>query len=346
VIRRMLLCLGVFCICLPAAALSQPQAQGPFNRFTLHWENDAFARTDRDYSNGLKLTWSTAFSAKSDETRNLPGWIYGIADRLPDIKDSAAHRALSLSMGQNIYTPEDTDSRDLIEEDRPYAGFTYIGLGFQARKNARLDVWELDAGIVGPLSQAEETQNSIHRIRGSDQALGWDHQLKNELGLDVIRETKWRIWARHFGGRFSVDLIPHLGWRLGNIAIYANTGGELRFGWELPQNFGTCPIRPGCNIGDPQVDGAEKSSGSTVFGVQAFLAADGRYVLHDIFLDGNTFTDSHSVDKKPLVADLMAGIGVQSGRLRMTYAYVYRTPEFEEREEPLLFGAVTLSWSY
>jgi lipid A 3-O-deacylase len=345
-IRRLMWVVGVLCVLSPAAALSQQEAGQTFHRFSFNWENDVFARTDRDYSNGLKMTWSTGFNAAGEETKNLPGWIYGIADRLPRIKDPAAHRALSVSLGQSIYTPENTKSRHLVEDDRPYAGYSYVGVGFLARKDIRMDVWELEAGLVGALSLAEQTQNTVHRLIHSPPAEGWEHQLKNELGLDVTHETKWRAWTRDFEGGFGINLIPHVGWRLGSIAIYANTGGELRFGWKLPADFGTCPIRPGCNIDDPQDDFTGAGSGHAVFGVQVFLGADGRYVLRDIFLDGNTFVDSHHVSKIPWVADLMAGIGIQYGRFRASYAYVYRTPEFEERKQPLLFGAVSLSWSF
>jgi hypothetical protein len=338
--------LSLLCIGLPAPAFSQQPADGPFNRFTMHLENDIFGGTDRGYTNGLKLTWGTAFSAVDNEAADLPGWIYAVADRLPRVNELGSHRALFVSLGQNIYTPEDIQRSDLIEDDRPYAGFTYIGLGFLGRKDARLDVWELQAGVVGPLSMAEQTQNFVHQIVGSPKAQGWEHQLKNEPALEVIRETKWRLWSRDFHRGFSVDLIPHLGARLGNIAIYANTGAELRLGWDLPRDFGTCPIRPGCNVGDPLLDMTLSRAQSPAANLQTFLAVDGRAVLHDIFLDGNTFVDSHSVDKEPFVADLITGIGFQYGRARFTYSYVYRTPEFKERREAQLFGAVTLSWSY
>ena len=32
-----------------------------FDTFTVYWENDFFIGTDRDYTNGLKLTWSTPY---------------------------------------------------------------------------------------------------------------------------------------------------------------------------------------------------------------------------------------------------------------------------------------------
>ena len=65
-----------------------------------------------------------------------------------------------------------------------------------------------------------------------------------------------------------------------------------------------------------------------------------------IFLDGNTFHDSHSVDKKNFVADLMGGIGIVFGRVKVSYAYVFRTKQFETQSDAQLFGAFTLSYSY
>ena len=73
---------------------------------------------------------------------------------------------------------------------------------------------------------------------------------------------------------------------------------------------------------------------------------DGRIVFHDIFLDGNTIRDSHSVDKEPLVADFMAGFAVSYNRLRISYAFVQRTKEFEEQDESHAFGAISLSYRF
>lgn len=68
--------------------------------------------------------------------------------------------------------------------------------------------------------------------------------------------------------------------------------------------------------------------------------------MRNIFLDGNTFTDSRSVEKKHLVADLAAGIGVLAGKAQFCFAYVYRTREFETQENAQEFGSLSLSISY
>jgi lipid A 3-O-deacylase len=63
----------------------------------------------------------------------------------------------------------------------------------------------------------------------------------------------------------------------------------------------------------------------------------------NIFLDGNTFEDSRSVDKKILVGDLEAGIAITFGDVRLAYTHVYRTEEFHGQEDADLFGTLNLT---
>jgi hypothetical protein len=132
---------------------------------------------------------------------------------------------------------------------------------------------------------------------------------------------------------------------MGNVAIYANTGLEVRFGWYVPRDFGSCPIRPGCDIGDTN-KGVAHGYSQSKYGLHFFASVDGRFVLRDIFLDGNTFQESHSVDKEPFVADLMAGITMRFGSLQISYAYTLRTREFDEQEKSHNFGAFNLTYTY
>ncbi len=328
----------------PCLSLAEGDREPYHKAFTVYWENDSFTGTDRDYSNGLKLTWSKGYTPSQDKKRSIKRWMF---EHLPLMNEPEARRATSFFIGQNIYTPEDTDRADLVTDDRPYAGYSYIGFGFITNTGVRRDVWEFEIGIVGPSSKAKATQDLVHEALDVDRARGWDNQLENELGLNLTYESKWRLG--HYGSSrgFSADVIPHLGGRIGNIAIYANAGAEFRFGWSVPEDFGTCPIRPGCNTSASfGSDPGYSRGGRTQFGIYLFIATDGRAVLRDIFLDGNTFQDSHSVDKEPLVLDLMGGIAMHYGRFRLNYALVRRTKEFEERDDNHTFGTVSLSYLY
>jgi lipid A 3-O-deacylase len=258
------------------------------------------------------------------------------------VGDPNTQRAVTLSLGQNIYTPSDITRSDLIADDRPYAGITYLAAGFHSIKDNRRVSWEIDVGMVGPLSFAEQSQNSIHRLLGSRQAEGWSHQLQNELALEAICESQWRTFHGETIKGFNYDVISHLGARVGNVQMYVNTGAEARIGWNLPGDFGTCPIRPGCesNSGDME----RKTDGR--LGFHLFTAVDGRAVLRDIFLDGNTFVNSPSVDKEPFVADLMAGFAVEYRKYKLSYSYVLRTKQFKTQQFDQIFGTISLSWTY
>jgi lipid A 3-O-deacylase len=332
----------VFCWFYPAPGWCGIEAPDEPLTFTFYWENDLFANTDRDYTNGLKLTWSKPYTEKRENKGGLTPWMI---NRLPFVKNPDASRAISFSLGQSIYTPTDTEQSQLVEDDRPYAGYTYVGFGFHSQKGQRRDTWELDAGLVGPLSQAETVNNYVHDALKLRRFKGWEHQLKNEIGIEAIYETRWRLWQYGIGHGFGADLVTHLGGSFGNIAIHANGGGEFRLGWFVPRDFGTCPIRAGCDAGLSMGDDIYRSA-KEGFGAYLFFSAESRLVLRDIFLDGNTFQDSHGVEKETLVADYMTGVALYYGRMRLSYALVQRTKEFKKQDQSHAFGAVSLSYIF
>ncbi len=73
-----------------------------------------------------------------------------------------------------------------------------------------------------------------------------------------------------------------------------------------------------------------------------FTGLEARALAWDIFLDGNTFADSHSVEKKDLVADATAGLALTYNNTRISYTLVCRTKEFDLQQDPQIFGALSL----
>jgi lipid A 3-O-deacylase len=76
--------------------------------------------------------------------------------------------------------------------------------------------------------------------------------------------------------------------------------------------------------------------------VHAFAALDVRYVMHDITLDGNTFKDSASVDRKDLVADLGVGVAAHWGSWKIAFARYFRTSEFRGQDSDAELGSLTI----
>jgi lipid A 3-O-deacylase len=315
-----------------------------FGSFSLYSENDKyFAGTDQNYTNGLKLSaLSTDLRSFTDES--VPAPIRGLSRLLGNLVPPDRPYKLGLSLGQNIYTPEDTQTTAYLPTARPYAAWLYLGVAFQiyhppaeADGIARLDVFEITAGIVGPSALGREVQNGVHEFIDVDRANGWDNQIHDEPGLNFVYERKYRLSTRDARTGWGADLILHAGLSLGNVFTYANAGFEVRAGYCLPADFGSNLIRP---------SGDSNGHRRQPFNVFLFAATDGRVVARDITLDGNTFRDSPSIDKKPLVADLYAGLGFGTTHWQLTYAQAYRTIEFEGQDDHSVFGSLSLSFFY
>ena len=312
--------------------------------FSLYFENDFFGGTDRYYTNGVKLSWISPDLNDYAESDKLPDWSLPYIRRLPFINEPGLQRNIGLSMGQNMYTPGDISREDMIEDDRPYAGWGYFGISFHSKSEHRLASMEIQLGIVGPESFAEQTQTFVHRLAGTQCPKGWDNQLKNEPGLAVAYERKWRLFQAGTVGGLAFDTIPHLGGVLGNVYTYANAGMEARLGWNIPKDFGTSLIRPAGDFNAPVKVRGLFPSGNHEFSLILFASADGRAVLHDIFLDGNTLTESHSVDKRHFVANAAVGVSLITHRLKLSYARVLQTKEFKEQPDNQSFGSLTFSF--
>ena len=332
---------------LPCRSFAGDDIARRMSTFTLYMENDLFYKTDRQYTHGTKLSYLSPDLSDYRDNPLVPAWSYPIIERLPFINEPGCQRSVSFSLGQNIYTPEEIERSDLIINDRPYAGITYLAVGFHSKNNRQMDTLEFDMGIVGPHSYAEDVQETIHNWVDSTDPKGWGHQLHDEPIFNAFFERKWRLFQRKYSRGFGSDCIPHIGCGIGNALTGANAGGEIRFGWNLPNDFGTFIISPGSDSNAP-VDNTDPRFSRFLHrvGIHLFLAADGTAVAHNILLDGNTFRDSHSVDKKHFVACFVGGIGIIAGRFKITYSHVYQTKEFETQEKEQQYGAISLSCTF
>lgn len=317
-------------------ATGQAEAQ---STYSIVLENDTFTGTDQDYTQGLRLNWVSDKEGKSDEAAMLA------RDWLPVPSNSAMR--FGIALGQSIYTPADTSRRDLIREDRPYAAWLYGALTViaETRKGkmlSTLDTFEVNVGIVGPGALGEPAQNHLHAIKKVPAANGWDNQIKNEPGIVLLYEHKWRNLSSVDGNRgLGVDATPHVVGAVGNVFTYSGAGLAVRFGENLPDDYGPPRIRPalaGSGFFEPE-DGDD-------FGWYLFVGVEERIVARDIFLDGNTLRDSHNVDRKAFVTDLQSGFAIRWLQARLTFSYVIRSEEFSGQDGSHPFGALSFSMRF
>jgi hypothetical protein len=304
-------------------------------------DNDLFGRQDQGYSNGVQLTLVSPNLVDYTDDPCLPRLARWMNRRLNALTpEGFEQQNMVATFNHAIFTPTDYTRRDLIEEDRPYAAALLFGLGYNARNGDHLRTTQLQFGIVGPSALGEQVQNEVHRILGDPPFEGWDNQLHDEPVVRLVHERMRRFSPD--SGVWGWDAITHYGGSLGNLATYANAGAEVRFGRNLPDDFGSTPLRP---AGENTAPTRNRSTAGP-FGMHFFLTFDARWVLHDITLDGNTFSNGHSVDKKPFVADAGYGLAFTKGRWKFALARYHRTREFEGQVEPPVFGSFTISRAF
>lgn len=322
---------GLLLVAGQAFAQETTEPVKPKGTFSILVENDKFTGTDRHYTNGFLISY---LSGKD----NVPGWLRAASQYLPGVDSDSAFRA-GYVLGHSIFTPDDIETVEPIDDERPYAGWLYGGVALVSETANRLDTWELDLGIVGPSARGEEVQNGFHTLIGVDEANGWENQLEDEFGYLLTYERKWRNGWEYQGTGYGVDMTPHVGGGLGNIASYLNFGVTLRLGNDLDNDFGAPRIRP-------SLPGSNFFSPRDAFGWYFFVGADARVVGHSIFLDGNTDKESIGVDKELVVGDFQGGLVMNIFGARLAYTYVYRTPEFKQQDDPDKFASVSLSIKY
>lgn len=320
-------------------------SQNPWTH-SFFFENDLFTGTDNDYTNGMKYSLISPDLSPHiplKRTEKISRLVLDFFHKLPmfkDIPEETGHK-VELAIGQSMYTPRDISRYDLIQDDRPYAGYSYLASSYHRKSDtgqgwSQMDTTEVQIGIVGPSSLAENAQKFVHRVRDLQRPNGWEHQLEDELGLALAFERKWLYHPTNHKG-FCADAMTHAGVTLGNVMTYVNGGAEARVGWNIPRSFAVSMIRPA---------GSTWSTPDAGFSSYFFAAFNGKIVFRDIFLDGNTFKDSHHVDKEPLVAEMSTGLTTRYRRLSFSVVYTRKTREFKKQDKSHGFGSLTLSYAF
>ena len=282
-------------------------------------ENDAVVQTDYGYTHGAYL--STLFK---------------ISHNYFDIS------YLSLTYNQQMYTPYDLGEEDVIKDDRPYAGYEYIGVDLHRVKRDNLDSLMFQIGNVGPASRMKELQNDIHDDLGLNYAKGWHNQIGDKLIYQLNYIHKWRIVTSKVYGLDSV-LIPYTGANLGTASVKATLGTQYRIGFNVPRNFGVASMNEGGISSIPRA----KNLQNTIDSHWSFclnFSTGANLVYRDIFLD-----DWYDLQRNNLNVYASYGLTLRYRKLSLDYALHYYSKEYEQRGlyKPYKgYGSVILTYNF
>lgn len=351
----LLLGLTVGCAGSPAdrtpAALpgGPPPASGPSGSrdggaLSLVLENDVFAGSDDNYTNGVTVGYLSPPLASLSPSNLLRRY----AELFPPLpgNDNAAdsEQRYSVALVHSMYTPADISDPDPPLDDQPYAGVATIDQTLTRHCGDQQHAVLLRLGWVGPRTGAEEIQKWVHEVIGSREPQGWSTQLPDEGIVNLSYEVREVLGDTEFGGGFRADLLTNVAAHLGNFFTGANAGLLGRIGWNLPDALGAVAPHRGLRSEGLRCGDGPCGPGWRVgmhAGVEGFAIA--RYLP----LDGTLFRDSRSVDDRaPYVGSATAGVMLGYGPVGLGFSFRTFTKTFASERTGNEYGTITLSWSF
>ena len=315
------------CLSITPSIAAEQQAEPPRSALSIRYENDIFSGKDANYTNGTSIGL----------TRKGQGLLGGIWDLAGSIE---GERFNTYELTQSMFTPSDLKRSDPDPSDRPYAGLLYLGFTTHVLQEDSLHSLKLIAGVVGPASFAEEVQRDIHKVLGNTEPKGWDHQIKNEPVVNLFYEYRHKYRLTPRDAAFTVELIPMGGAFLGNYLTLAEAEVQVRIGYQ-PDDFGASVLRGASYLPLPREDRTDHT-----WGFYVFAGGAANLVARNITLDGNSFANSRSVDKREFLPAAEFGASLWTRRFQTTLSYAVCGREFYGQPERENFGSVLISYYF
>ncbi|MBE9550812.1 MAG: lipid A deacylase LpxR family protein [Proteobacteria bacterium] len=313
-------------------------------RFEL--DNDFLFGKDSGLTSGWSLQKHTPVAESWSKLEGAPGFVGRWGARIPTLSADGLFKRAGIAIGQIMQTPSDLSRKDLIVDDVPYAGALTLQATWYAFNDDQFRGFQTTVGVVGPASLAEQTQKTVHKLVNADDPKGWDHQLSNEPVINFNFMYKKKLWRTGSLPGLSFDTSASGNIVLGNMFTQGLASLEMRFGHNMPGGFVFIPDPIGYSM---QYDAALVSANPNKAAYYGSLVVRGVAVAHNIFLDGNTFKDSHSVSKEPLVGQLILGLHYERPVWSVHFNMLYTTDTVDtsqvtSAEGNEMFGNVTIEW--
>ena len=165
----------------------------------LEFSNDVWHRTDRYYTQGLRLSYANNKLTKPFESF------------LPRLKDSLGYSIAQIDLFQDIYTPSVYNTNVFDPQDRPYSATLGFSYRYIKLTNNKKNMLQLNAvfGIIGKAALGKYIQNGVHEIIENLDAMGWSYQLRTGVLLNFGVDYEKNLFKLKYlnGSAFgSVDI--------------------------------------------------------------------------------------------------------------------------------------------
>ncbi|MGO4919765.1 lipid A deacylase LpxR family protein [Maribacter spongiicola] len=271
---------------------------GSESYFRFNYDNDFFAASDKNYTQGYSFEYANRSLAK-----NPVNYLF--------IKPKNSYFTNGLSLEHIGYTPSDFVSPDIQIDDRPYAAAIYIksfAIATDTISKSRLSQL-LSIGLIGPGAFGKEMQTAIHRLIENKTPGGWDNQIQNDLLLNYKIGYEKQVFT--YKKISNIQAVTSL--QLGTLFTNASVGFNTTVGL----------------VGNP----FSRNNKSSKFKFYAFAQPTVNIVGFDATLQGGIFTNDNpyiisSKNIERLTAQVDYGLILKHRKLYLEYTRTSITKEF------------------
>ncbi len=306
----------IFIVTAGSARAELPAADtGPIITFQI--ENDVLNNTDRNYTSGFRLGWTSPNADVKGEPY-LPRFLSDLGTYVW----GEGRQRISIDVSSAIFTPTNIHAATPDPRDRPYAGVIMANAFLLHDTTTTRSLLGLSLGILGPSARGEDIQNGFHDLIADPEANGWRHQIKDMPIVQIFAGRTWRYDLLSYpSAGVGVDILPAVTGGVGTMRDFAQFSAQIRLGQGLDSDFGTTRVRPG-------LSGSDAYTPTLPFVWYVFAGADGQGILRDATLDGNPFASGPHVGHQWFVGEFEAGLAIIYRGVRLTATHVAQTSTF------------------
>jgi len=266
------------------------------------FDNDIFDNTDYYYTNGIRINLAIPALRLSPVNNIFPS---------PKNRDI---EFCGLSLVQNMYTPTNPDTKDILYGDRPFSAYLTLGM-FREVYDLSHNIYiksQISLGVLGPSSLGGQVQSSIHEIT----PMGWQNQISNDFVINYsVTFKKGLVNSSVFD--LNLDANASVG------SLYDKIGGgfDLRFGSFMPFYQGPISV-------------FEHPDSDNRLQCWFFVRSSVQLVVFDATLQGGLFNydDIYTIDPgdvKRIVFQTSGGFALYHKNMGVEFENYFLSPEFK-----------------
>lgn len=291
------------------------------NEFGFKSDNDSYLAqgSDRYYTNGLFIDYRRAM----DQSK---------------LKDGLEKKIYEISAGQKMYNPISGYSPDPAKQDRPFAGYLYVGGALSwFRSNESVLKTSVEIGTTGPNSLAEDGQELLHNTIGFYELDGWQYQIKNEMAVNLSAQyTRLLHRASNNAIDFSFEGYANVG------TTFSGAGAGILFrAGGINQLFNSAYT-------NAVIGNNAKTKALVKREIFFYAKPQLNFVAYDATVQGSMFNNNSPVTfgVKPIVFAQQIGFNFSSQRFTFDFGMLFKTKEIKSTAKAHQYGSISMFYRF